>query len=205
MMNLDVYNTTGEVVGQVEVSEKIFGAEVKPHLFWEVVRWQDAKRRAGTHDSKTRHNVNGTTTKMFRQKGTGRARHGSSKAPIFVGGGVAHGPHPRKYAFSVNKKARVGALRSVLSMKVAEGQLRVLEDFQMAEIKTKSALKVLGALGAKKALVIDDANDKLSLSVRNLEKYKYLDVAGLNVKDLLRYETVILTKATLDKIAGRLG
>ncbi len=204
-MKLDVYNTSGEVTGQVEVSEAVFGAEVKEHLFWEVVRWQDAKRHAGTHAAKTRAQVTGTTQKAYRQKGTGRARHGSYKAPVFVGGGVAHGPKVRSYSYRINKKVKAGALRSALSMKVRDGKLRVLNNFEMSRIKTRDALKVFGALGAEKALIVDEDNDKLNLSVRNLPKHKYLDVAGLNVKDLLRYDMVILTQATLEKVQGRLG
>lgn len=204
-MKLDVYSTSGQVTGEIEVSDRIFAAEVKPHLFWEVVRWQEAKRHAGTHATKTRHTVSGTTQKAYRQKGTGRARHGSYKAPTFVGGGVAHGPQPRSYEFNVNKKARAAALRSALSMKVQEGKLRVLENFELSQIKTKEALKVLGALGAAKSLVIDDANERLGLSVRNLQEHKYLDAAGLNVRDMLRYDMLILTKGALEKVHGRLG
>ncbi len=193
------------MTGELEVSEKIFGAEVKQHLFWEVVRWQDARRRRGTHSTKTRHTVSGTTKKAYRQKGTGNARHGSQKAPIFVGGGVAHGPHPRSYEFSLNKKVRAGALRSALSMKVQGGNIRVLEDFELDRIKTKDAVKVLDALGAAKALVVDAGNEVLSKSVRNLQAHKYLSAEGLNVRDLLKYEVVVLTRSAVEQIEGRLG
>lgn len=205
-MKLDVYNLDGETTGEVEVSEKIFGAEVKTHLFWEVVRWQRAKKRAGTHKAKTRHEVKGSTQKAYRQKGTGRARHGDYKAPIFVGGGVAHGPRPRKYGFKLNKKVRAGALRSALSQKVALEQIKVVEDFQLMDARTRYAVAALDKLGTgQRALVVDAGNDALKKSVRNLPKVKYLDVAGLNVFDLLKYENLVMTKAALEAAQERLG
>lgn len=204
-MKLKVYNTQGEVTGEVEVSEEIFGAEVKTHLFWEVVRWQTAKRRAGTHATKTRATVSGTTAKAYKQKGTGRARHGSYKAPTFVGGAVVHGPQPRSYAFSLNKKVRQGALRSALSQKVAQERLVVVEDFALPEIKTRGAVAALQCLKAKKALIVDVENEVLRRSVQNLPKDDYLNVKGLNVMDLLKHETVVLTRAALDEVQGRLG
>lgn len=204
-MKLDVHNLSGEVTGEIEVSDKVFGAEVKPHLFWEVVRWQQAKKRAGTHKTKTRHEVTGSTQKAYRQKGTGRARHGSHKAPIFVGGGVAHGPRPRKYDFKVNKKVRAGALRSALSMKASESKLKVVEDFQVEDSKTRLALQALNALGVQKALVIDGDNASLKQSTKNLPSVKYLNVAGLNVYDLLKFDHVVLTKSALEAAQERLG
>jgi len=205
-MKLEVYNKSGDVTGEVEVSEEIFGAEVKPHLFWEVVRWQDARRRRGTHESQTRAVVNGTTKKVYRQKGTGNARHGNKKAPIYVGGGQAHGPHPRNYDYSLNKKVRAGALRSVLSHKVQEGKLRVVEDLTMDRVKTKDAAAIINAFGAKKSVVVDcDSNENLSLSVRNLPSHKRLSPGGLNVRDLLNHEVVILSRSALELIEGRLG
>lgn len=204
-MKLDVHNLSGEVTGEIEVSDKVFGTEVKPHLFWEVVRWQQAKKRAGTHCAKTRHEVTGSTQKAYRQKGTGRARHGSKKAPIFVGGGVAHGPRPRKYGFKVNKKVRASALRSALSMKASESKLKVVENFQMEETKTRAALQALNALGVVKALIVDGANPSLKMSTKNLSSVKYLNVDGLNVYDLLKYDHVILTKSALEAAQERLG
>jgi large subunit ribosomal protein L4 len=204
-MKLKVYNTQGDVTGEVEVSEEIFGAEVKTHLFWEVVRWQRAKRRAGTHSVRSRQTVSGTTAKAYKQKGTGRARHGSHKAHIFVGGAVSHGPTPRSYEFSVNKKARRAALRSALSQKVAQEKLVVVEDFTLPEIKTKRAVSALSNLKANKTLVVDVDNEVLQRSVRNLPRDNYLPVAGLNVMDLLKHDTVVLTKAALEQVQGRLG
>jgi large subunit ribosomal protein L4 len=204
-MKLEIHDLNGEVTGEIEVNEKVFGAEVKPHLFWEVVRWQQAKKRAGTHSVLTRHGVKGTTQKVYRQKGTGNARHGSKKAPVYVGGGVAHGPHPRNYGFKVNKKVRAGALRSALSMKIVESRLKVVESFELAQPKTKDAKAALERLGAGKALVVDNTNEGLNRSLRNLEGCKYLNVAGLNVYDLLRYDTVILTKSALESAQERLS
>lgn len=204
-MKLKVYNTQGQETGEVEVSDKVFGAAVKPHLFWEVVRWQQAKRRAGTHAVKTRTQVSGTTAKMYKQKGTGRARHGSAKSPLFVGGGIAHGPKQRSYAYRVNKKVKAGAVRSALSQKVQQSKLMVLESFELSEIKTKQAAQVLRTLGVRRALVLDVNNEVLGLSLRNLVQDKYLPVEGLNVFDVLNHESVLLTKAALDEIQRRLA
>ncbi len=204
-MEVNIYNITGEVVGQIALPESVFGVEVRPHLFWEVVRWQQAKKRAGTHDTKTRHETHGSGKKMYRQKGTGRARHGDRNAPVFVGGGVAHGPHPRSYAFKVNKKVRRAAICSALSMKAQAAKIVVVEDFRLPEIKTRLAVSALGALNAKRALVVDGANETLSRSVRNLPDAKYLNVAGLNVYDLLKHDAVVITKSALEALEGRLS
>jgi len=204
-MKLEVHSLDGKVTGEVEVKEEVFGTEVKTHLFWEVVRWQQAKKRAGTHSALTRHFVSGTTQKVYKQKGTGNARHGSRKAPIYVGGGVAHGPQPRKYGFKVNKKVRAGALRSALSLKVGESKLKVVESIDLTNAKTQEALQLLENFGARKALVIDGKNDALNRSMRNLTGCKYLNVTGLNVYDLLRYETIILTRSALEAAEERLS
>jgi len=204
-MELKVHNINGEVVGQIEVSDAIFGAEVKPYLFWEVVRWQQAKSRAGTHATKTRHFVSRTTKKAYRQKGTGRARHGDYGAPTFVGGGVAHGPQPRSYEFKVNKKTRRAALRSALSLKVNTSRLTIVDGFDLSEPKTRLAASALDALGAKRALVIDGENELLQRSVRNLPNAKFLHVDGLNVFDLLKFDTIVATRAAIQEMEGRLA
>ena len=142
---------------------------------------------------------------MYRQKGTGRARHRSRKAPIFVGGGAAFGPKPRSFALRTPKRVRRAALRSVLSEKVKQGQIKVLEHFNMDEIKTNAALTVLHGLQAKRALVVDEAgNNNLKLSVRNLKHFKYLANEGLNVADVLRFEHLVMTRAALEKVQGAL-
>lgn len=201
-MKLDVFNLKNEKVGEVEVSDVVFGTDVKPHLHHEVVRYQMAKRRAGTHATLTRHFVSGSTRKLFKQKGTGRARHGSIKAPTFVGGGVAHGPQPRDYSFKLPKKMRRGALRSVLSQKQAEGKLKVVSAFELESPKTRVAVGHLTSLGASKALVVDLKNDQLKLSIRNLPNAKYLQTDGLNVYDMLAFDHLVITEAAVKHIDG---
>lgn len=203
-MKLDVYNLQNAKVGEIDVSDAVFGAEVKPHLHHEVVRYQLAKKRAGTHKAKTRSEVARTTKKLYKQKGTGNARHGSRRAPIFVGGGVAFGPTPRSHAIKVPRKVRRGALRSVLSQKVGEGKLKVIESWDMDAPKTKVALAQLEALGATSALVVDVENEKLKLSVRNLPQSKFLKTGGLNVRDLVHYDHVIITHSAIQQIDGAL-
>jgi large subunit ribosomal protein L4 len=204
-MKLSLYNAQGKVAGEVEISDAIFGVEVKPHLHWEVVRWQQARRRAGTHSAKTRSTVSRVKKKAYRQKGTGNARHGSYGAPIFVGGGKVHGPLPRKYAHSVNRKVRAAALKSALSEKVRDEKLMIVDDFQLNEIKTKKAAGVLSALGVVKALVVDGGrNEFLDKSMKNLARHKYLPAEGLNVYDVLNCDTLVLTKAGLADVEGRL-
>jgi large subunit ribosomal protein L4 len=201
-MKLDVYNLNNEKVGQVEVSDDVFGAEVKPHLHHEVVRYQMAKRRAGTHATLNRHNVSGSTRKLLKQKGTGGARHGSIKAPVYVGGGIVFGPMPRDYSFKLPKKVRRGALRSVISQKLGEGKLKVVAGFEMEAPKTKAAWQTLTNLGAPKALVVDIDNEKLKLSLRNLPDAKYLQSVGLNVYDVLAFDHLVMTEAAVKHIDG---
>ncbi len=203
-MKLDVYNLQNAKVGEVDVSDAVFGAEVKPHLHHEVVRYQLAKKRAGTHKVKSRSEVARTTKKLYKQKGTGNARHGSRRAPIFVGGGVAFGPTPRSHAIKVPRKVRRGALRSVLSQKVGEGKLKVVDSWDMDAPKTKLALSQIQALGATSALVVDVENEKLKLSVRNLPQSKFLKTGGLNVRDLVHYDHVIITQSAIQQIDGAL-
>lgn len=154
-MKLDVYSLSNEKVGEVEVSDGIFGADVKPHLFHEVVRMQRANRRAGTHKTKTRTEVSGGGAKPFRQKGTGRARQGSTRSPHWVGGGHTFAKRPRDYSFSLNKKKRRAALRSALSQLVAEGRLKVVDAFELEAIGTQDAAKTLLTLSMEKAVVVD--------------------------------------------------
>ena len=203
-MKLDVYNTQNKKVGDVEVSDEVFGAEVKPHLHHTVVKYQLAKRRAGTHSTLTRAEVAGTTKKMYRQKGTGRARHGNWKSPTMPGGGRAHGPKPRDYSLKVPKKMRAGALRSVLSQKLADGKLKVVDAFELAGPKTKEAAGYLTSLGSGSALVVDVDNKNLQLSVRNLADAKFLPSEGLNVYDVLNYDNLLITQAAVQAIDGRL-
>lgn len=201
-MLLDVVNLQNSKVGQVEVSDAVFGAEVKPHLHWEMVRYQMAKRRAGTHSTKTRSQVTGSTRKLYKQKGTGRARHGAVKAPIFVGGGVAHGPTPRDYTMRTPRKVRRGALVSLLSQLVRDGRLTVVDGWALETPRTKDALQVLAALGAPKTVVVDADNPSLQKSVRNLSTAKYLQIEGVNVYDLLKYEHLVITRDAIAQLNG---
>lgn len=205
MATLPVYNLSHEEVGQIEVSDEIFAAEVKPHLFYEVVKWQLAKRRSGTASTKGRNEVSGGGAKPYRQKGTGRARQGSRRAPNHVGGGTVHGPTPRSYAYRLNKKIRRGALRSALSLRASQQRLIVVQDLDLGETRTRRASEVFGRMAGGNALVIDGPNERLSLSVRNLPKVQYLNVDGLNVFDVLKHQHVVLTESTLRRLEGALA
>lgn len=205
-MKLDVYNLQNKKVGEVDVSEDIFDAPLKDYLHYDVVRAQLAARRSGTATAKTRAQVKGSTQKMYRQKGTGRARHSTTKAPQFVGGGRAFPPQVRDYSLAIPKKARKGALRSAISQKVRDGQLKIIEDFAVDAPQTQATLNVLHGLETKKALVVDQAgNENLKLSVRNLKDYKFLAAEGLNVFDVLKFDEVLLTRSAVDQIQGALA
>ncbi len=205
MPKVPVYNLKNEQVGEIELDGAIFDAPVKMHILHEVVRWQLAKRRRGTHSAKTRAEVSYSTRKLFRQKGTGRARRGSRKSPILVGGGVSLAPKPRNYEFSVPKKVRKAALRGALSLHFKDGSARVVENFDLSEVKTKRVAEVLKAFGMGSALIIDAKdNDKLYLSARNIKGVDFLPPEGLNVYDLLNHEGLIVTKQALEHINGAL-
>jgi len=189
-----------------EFKDEIFGVALRPHLLHQAVVMQQANRRAGTAATKTKGFVRGGGKKPWRQKGTGRARAGSSRSPIWVGGGTIFGPQPRDYSYRMPKKARREALLSALSMKRKEGKIIVLAAFDLAEIKTKLVRQMLEELQVKSALIILPENDdKVMLSVRNLHKVKALRVEGLNVYDLLRYEHLIMTEQALRAIEERLA
>ena len=206
MANLDVINLPGETVGSVELDDAIFGVEVKPHLHWEVVRWQRAKTRAGTHLVKTKSERSGTGAKPYRQKGTGNARQGSRRSVQFVGGGRVHGPQPRDYSFSVNKKARRAALRSVLSQRFAENKLVVVKAFDLETPKTKQLNAVLGVIGAQNAVLVgDSSNENLRLSARNLQGVETLNAEGLNVYSVLGHDKLVISEAALKDIERRLA
>ena len=206
MANIDVINLQGETVGSVELDDAIFGAEVKPHLHWEVVRWQRAKKRAGTHLVKTKSERSGTGAKPYRQKGTGNARQGSRRSVQFVGGGRVHGPQPRDYSFSVNKKARRAALRSVLSQRFAENKLVVVKAFDLETPKTKQLNAVLGVIGAQNAVLVgDSSNENLRLSARNLQGVETLNAEGLNVYSVLGHDKLVISEAALKDIERRLA
>lgn len=210
-MKLDIYDLgSAKSAGEIDVDDAIFGTEVREYLFWEVVNWQRARRRAGTHKTKTRAEVRGGGRKPWRQKGTGRARQGTIRAPHWVGGGTVFGPTPRDYSYKMPKKKRAAALRSALSQKAAENQIRVIDSLELGEIKTKAAAAILDRFDAPKALFVDtttrheggavEHNDNLRLSVRNLKNAKYLAAEGLNVEDLLRYDVLFISKNAVEQV-----
>lgn len=203
-MLLDVVNLQNSKVGDVEVSDAIFGAEVKPYLHWEMVRYQMAKRRSGNQATKTRSARHGTTKKMYKQKGTGRARHGAATAPLFVGGGIAHGPSPRSFALRTPRKVRRGALVSVLSELVRDSRLTVVDAWELEAPRTRDAAAALEVLGAKRTVVVSGDNTNLRKSVRNLPTAKYLTVQGVNVYDLLKYDHLVITREAIAQLNGAL-
>jgi large subunit ribosomal protein L4 len=195
MATFDVFNMNREKVGSIDLADEVFGAEVKEHLFYEVVKAQLASRRQGTQCAKNRSAVSGSTKKLYKQKGTGRARHGSIRAPIFVGGGKAHPPRPRDWSYEPPRRVRALALTSALSKFGKEGRLLVVDRFELPEIKTKRVVEVLATLQAqRKTLVVDSGdNEKLRLSIRNCDEHQFLPPEGVNVYDLLRHDTLILS------------
>lgn len=203
---VDVYNVNKEKVGEVDLKEEIFGVEVKPHLLHEVVVWQRACRRGGNASTKTRGEVAGSGRKPWRQKGTGRARVGSIRSPIWRGGGTVFGPRPRSYAYVLPKKVRRAALKMALSSKLANGQLVVLEDYPYTSPKTKEFVQVLKNFDIAKALVITpEAHQALELSARNVPYVQVLHTAGLNVFDILRYDHLVLLSPAVAAIEARLA
>ena len=206
MAKLNVIDLTGAQVGELDVADEVFAAEVKEHLLWEAVRSQRAAKRAGSANTQGRSEVSRTKAKLYRQKGTGNARHGSRRANVFRGGGVTFGPKPRKYNVGVNKKAMAGALRSALSLRAQAGDLVVIKEFTGPEVKTKALASALDKLQAPKALLVDGGdNEWLRLSSRNLSDANFLDVRGLNVYDILRYPKLLISEVSLRQIEARLG
>src|SRR5580692_2282089 len=196
MATFDVLNMKREKVGSIDLADEVFGAEVKEHLFYEVVKAQLASKRQGTQAAKNRSAVSGSSKKLYKQKGTGRARHGSLRAPVYVGGGQAHPPRPRDWAYEPPRRVRAQALSSALSKFGKEGRLLVVERFDLPEVKTKKLVDALETLKAqKKTLVVDSGqNDKLRLSIRNCKTHQFLPPEGVNVYDLLRHDTLILSQ-----------
>jgi large subunit ribosomal protein L4 len=192
-----------------ELREDIFGVEVKKHVLWEVVKWQLACRRQGTHSTKTRGEVAYSGRKILPQKGTGNARHGDRGAPIFVGGGVAHGPKSRDYYYPLPKKVRKLALKMALSSKAQEKAISLVDQIPIGDVpKTKKAVEFLrtqGLEGKKVLLVLPEKNEVIYKSFRNLPYVKVLPVEGLNVYDILWADHLIITRPSLEKIYERLG
>lgn len=206
MAKVNVYNLKRESVGELELADEIFGADVNEALIYDVLKAQLASRRAGSASTKTRSDVSGSTRKLIRQKGTGGARHGSIRAMLYVGGGKAHGPKPRSYAYEPPRKMRQGAIRSALSLKLKEGSLTVVDKFELGEIKTKALAGVLKTLQVDTGSLIVDAvgNEKLRLSIRNLPKASFLPPEGVNLYDVLRHPHLVLTKDAVAALQTRL-
>jgi len=205
MPKLDVKNISGNNVGSIDLDDTVFGAEVHEHLLWEVVKWQLAKRRAGTASTKRLGEVRGSSKKVWKQKGTGQARQGSRQAPHWVGGGSAKGPKPRSYDYKLPRQVKKAALRAVLSLRASENKLVVLDNFS-TDGKTKSVATVLAALGTNNQALIVDAksNTNLVRGARNLSASQWIAPEGVNVYDVLRHGTLVLTQDAVAKITEAL-
>ncbi|MBL8590409.1 MAG: 50S ribosomal protein L4 [Methylobacteriaceae bacterium] len=204
-MKIDVTSLDGKSAGSLELSDAIFGLEPREDLIARMVRWQLAKRRAGTHAVKNRAEIHRTGTKMYKQKGTGGARHGSARVPQFRGGGRAFGPLVRDHGHELPKKVRALALRHALSAKARDGGIVVWENAALEAPKTKALQARFEALGYKSALVIDGeaVNENFGLAARNIHNVDVLPVQGINVYDILRREKLVLTKAAVDALEAR--
>ncbi len=201
MANVSVYNMEGKEVGTMELNDAVFGVEVNEHLVHLAVVQQLANNRQGTQKAKTRSEVSGGGRKPWRQKGTGHARQGSTRAPQWTGGGVVFAPVPRDYTFKMNKKEKRLALKSALTSRVQENKLVVLDELKFGEIKTKNMQNVLNNLNVSKALVVLNDNDQnVVLSARNIAGVKTALTNTINVYDILKYNTVVLTKAAVATI-----
>jgi large subunit ribosomal protein L4 len=205
-MKLDVIKLDGGKAGSIDLDEALFGLEPRADILHRVVRWQRAKSQAGTHSTLTRGEVSYSTKKIYRQKGTGGARHGSKKAPIFRHGGVVKGPTPRSHAHDLNKKFRALGLRHALSAKASTGNLVVLDEAVLAEAKTGALAKVVKELGWKRVLIIDGAevNENFAKAARNIEGIDVLPTIGANVYDILKRDTLVITKAGVEALEARL-
>jgi len=208
MATLDVVTIENKKAGSVELSSVIFEAAVKPHLFHDEVRRQLARRRAGTHSTKNRAGVSGGGSKPWRQKGTGRARQGTTRAPQWAGGGSVFGPVPRSYEHALPKKVRRAALRGALSHRLAEGGMTVVESLELDGYSTKRVVEILGGLGLggqRVLIVIGEASPTVERSARNLPRVSVLRAEGLNVYDVLRHEKLVMTRGGLEAVESRLS
>jgi large subunit ribosomal protein L4 len=203
-MQIDIVNIEGKKVGELALLDTVFGAEVKDYLLWELVKAQQAAKRAGTHSTKTRANVRGGGKKPYKQKGTGNARQGSSRAPNHVGGGKVFGPHPRDYSYTVPKKVKRAALISALSLRAKEKKIVVVDKLTFDAPKTKRLVGILKTLGIESALLVDLKDNKnLSKSAANLPSHRYIAPEGLNVYDILRHPGLVIAADAIKKIEAR--
>ncbi len=205
-MQIDIVNIEGKKVGELALADEVFGAKVKDYLLWEMVKAQQAAKRAGTHATKTRAHVRGGGKKPFKQKGTGNARQGSSRAPNHVGGGKVFGPHPRDYSYTVPKKVKRAALASALSLRAQEKKLVIVDKLAFDAPKTKRLVGILKTLGLKSALLVDSkTNANLSKSVRNLGSHRFLAPEGLNVYDILRHPGLVIAVDAVKQVEARVA
>ena len=201
MANVSVYNIEGKEVGSIELNDAVFGVEINEHLVHMAVVNQLANNRQGTQSAKTRSEVSGGGRKPWRQKGTGHARQGSTRAPQWTGGGIVFAPKPRDYSFKMNKKEKKLALLSALTSKVADNKIVVLDEFKLDEIKTKKFAEVMNNLKVSKALVVlEGENKNVVLSGRNIPTVKVSATNEINTYDVLKYDTLVVTKAAVEKI-----
>ena len=207
MPSVDIVDLNNATVGSIELSDAVFGAEVNEALLYEAVRQYTAARRSGTAATKTRHEVSGSGKKLWKQKGTGRARMGSIRSPLWRHGGTVHGPQPRSYEYKLPRKMVLGALRSALSAKLRDGELRVVRSFELSDHKTKNMVNVLGKLQAKKTVLLVEAgeNTHLTRASRNLRGVKLLPTKDVNVYDLLRHQEVLLSETAAKKLSEALA
>lgn len=202
MPKLALYNQTGAQIGDIELSDAVFGIEPNEHVLHQVVVMQLASLRQGTHSTKTRGEVSGGGAKPWRQKGTGRARQGSIRAPHWVGGGTVFGPKPRSYKYKLPKKVRRLALKSALSSKVKANEMIVVDDLQIEKPKTKEMVAILANLSAegKTLIVTGDYNETVTLSARNIPGVKTIEARQVNVLDVLKYDKMIMTKGAVERV-----
>jgi large subunit ribosomal protein L4 len=205
MSTVNIVNTKNESVGQIELNDAVFNREVKEYILHEVVRMQRAAKRAGNACTKTRVEVSGGGRKPWRQKGTGRARAGTNRSPLWRGGGVSFGPKPRDYSFKLNRKVRQQAVSMALSARFQEGNLVVLDAFSLDQIKTKEFVQIMNVLDVDNGIIVtDNANENLTKSSRNVNGYKIMSSEGLNVYDLLLHKKVILLQPVIESLEKRL-
>src|SRR5512138_1539321 len=206
-MTVDVVNQQNEKIGSLDVRDEVFGGRVKTDLIWESVVRENASRRRGTHATKTRADVSGSGKKPWRQKGTGRARVGETRNPLWRKGGTTFGPQPRSYEYQLPRKVEKGALRAALSQKLRDGAVTVVDALTVSEIKTKAATEMLRRLGIEgKALLVDvKPEDKLSLSVRNIEGVRLLASNRVSARDVVNARRLVLTQAAIEKLQEALG
>jgi len=207
MPSVDIINLSNKKVGTLDLADAVFGAPVNEALLYEAVRHYLAGKRRGTASTKTRHEVAGAGKKLWKQKGTGRARMGSIRSPLWRHGGTVHGPQPHSYAYKLPRKMQLGALRSALSAKLRDGELKVVSEFSISDVKTKAMRQTLDQMEAKRTVLMVDntENRNLELSSRNLQGVKLVSSRDVNVYDLLGHEQVFLSQAAAEKLSEALA